>query len=205
MAKKTKKKKAAKKATPSKKSAAKKVVVSKAPVVSNKAPAAPKKKNNFSLSVGSWHIATLGPLGYFPKGPGTIGSLVALPVVYLLSYLSAPFLWFTIFILFLLGLLAVQQFTQDKTEKDPSCVIIDEVVGQMIPFVVVLPELMHGPMLLVGFLLFRFFDIFKFGAVAFWDRKKTPMGVMMDDVTAGIFAGFIMAMIQIVIVEFWGM
>ena len=73
----------------------------------------------------------------------------------------------------------------------------------MIPFMVVLPEFMHWPMLFTGFVLFRFFDIFKFGAVAFWDRRKNPMGVMMDDVTAGICAGFIMAMIQVVIVEFF--
>ena len=168
----------------------------------------PKRKVwKFSFNILTWKLAplaTLGPLGYFPKGSGTIGSLVALPLVYLLSYLSVSLFWFITLILFILGLVAVEQFTRDKSEKDPHCVIIDEVVGQMIPFMVILPEFMHWPVLFLGFALFRFFDIFKFGIVAFWDRRKNPLGVMMDDVTAGLCSGFIMAMIQVIVVEVFG-
>lgn len=166
-----------------------------------------KKKLPFSWDIRTWNIsslATLGPIGYFPKAPGTIGSLVALPLVYLLSYLSAPLLWLSVLLLFVLGLVSVEQFTHDKHEKDPSCVIIDEVVGQMIPFMVILPEFIHWPVLFAGFVLFRFLDVYKFGAVAYWDRQKNPMGVMMDDVTAGLSTGFIMAMLQVVVVDMFG-
>ena len=123
----------------------------------------PKEK----LSLAS--LATLGPIGYFPKGPGTIGSLVALPIAYAVG---RPALWFLTLILLVIGLLSIHQFTANKKEKDPSCVIIDEVVGQLITFFIVIPNFMHWPALLLGFLLFRFFDIFKFGPVAFFDRKK---------------------------------
>lgn len=166
-----------------------------------------KNKLPFTWSVRTWNIsalATLGPIGYFPKAPGTVGSLVALPLVYLLSYLSAPLMWVSVFLLFILGLVAIEQFTHNKQDKDPSCVIIDEVVGQMIPFTVILPTFIHWPVLFLGFALFRFFDIYKFGAVAYWDQRKNPMGVMMDDVTAGLCTGFIMAMLQVVVVDMFG-
>ena len=135
------------------KKTAKKTAVKRAKAKKTVAPTPKKqKKLKFSWAVRTWHLAplaTLGPVGYFPKGPGTMGSLAALPFIYLLSYGSSILLWLTIVVLFLLGLIAVKQFTENKTEKDPSCVIVDEVVGQMIPFVVVLPEFMHWPMLFV--------------------------------------------------------
>lgn len=146
-------------------------------------------------------LATLGKLGYFPKGSGTIGSLVALPIVYLTAKTSISLLWITTILLFIFGLLAIQKFTANKPEKDPGCVIVDEVVGQLLTFFVVAPNFLHWPFLFIGFILFRLFDIFKFGPVAFWDRRKTPMGVMMDDVTAGIFAGFILSMLQVIMLE----
>jgi len=131
--------------------------------------------------------------------------LVALPFAYILNHISPTLLWLFVFVMFGIGLVAVRQYTADKTEKDPSCVIIDEVVGQMIPFMVVIPDFMHWPMLFFGFALFRFFDIFKFGPMAFWDRRKDAVGVMMDDVCAGIFAGFMLSMMQVVMVEVYGM
>ena len=148
-------------------------------------------------------LATLGPLGYFPKGSGTLGALVALPIAYLLNRTCLPLLWLAIPVLALIGLVAIYQFTLHRKEKDPSCVIIDEVVGQLIPFVVIIPEFMHWPMLFAGFVLFRLFDIFKFGPVAFWDRRKDAIGVMMDDVAAGIIAGFILAWLQAFVVFFY--
>ena len=150
-------------------------------------------------------LSTLGPLGFFPKGSGTIGALVSLPLAYLLVSICPSLLWIVTAVLFVLGLFSIKEFTRNLTEKDPGCVIIDEVVGQLVTFMVVLPDFMHWPMLIFGFALFRFFDIFKFGAVAYWDRQKTPLGVMMDDITAGIFSGFILSMMQVLLVEIFGM
>ena len=159
----------------------------------------PIKKTSFKFA----DVATLGPLGYFPKGPGTIGSLVALPVAYGLSMISVHLLWLFVLVMFFVGLYATAAYTADKAEKDPHCVIIDEFVGQMIPFVIIIPDFFHWPIILMGFLLFRLFDIFKFGPMAAWDRRKTPLGVMMDDVSAGIFAAFVLSMMQVVMVEYF--
>jgi len=157
----------------------------------------PKKK----LSLAP--LATLGAVGYFPKGSGTLGALVALPIAYLLNRTCLPLFWLVTAMSIIVGLIAVHQFTLRRKEKDPSCIIIDEVVGQLIPFVVIIPEFMHWPMLLTGFLLFRLFDIFKFGPVAFWGKRKDALGVMMDDVAAGILAGFVLAWLQAIIVFFY--
>ena len=160
----------------------------------------PPKKKSFSWKQPkTWPIAplaTLGPLGYFPKGPGTIGALAALPIAYLASTTSIYLLWLITLACIALGLLAIAQFTENSKEKDPGCVIVDEVAGQLVAFGAIIPQLMHWDMLLLGFVLFRVFDIFKFGSVAYWDRQKNPLGVMMDDITAGVFAGFILAIIQ---------
>jgi len=173
-----------------------------------KAVKMPQKEQNVVKKASTRHkrslsaLATLGPIGYFPKGSGTVGSLVALPIAYLLSITCLPLLWIATVLLALVGTLAIHQFTANKKDKDPGCVIIDEVVGQLITFAVIIPAFMHWPVLLIGFLLFRFFDIFKFGPVAFWDRREDAIGVMMDDVSAGIISAFILAMMQAMTVEF---
>ena len=148
-------------------------------------------------------LATLGPLGYFPKGPGTIGSLVALPIAYLASTTSIYLLWFVALLFFILGLIATHQFTKNSQEKDPGCVIVDEVAGQLVTFLVIIPPFMHWDMLLLGFIFFRVFDIFKFGPVAYWDRRKNPLGVMMDDITAGVFAGFVLSIVQTLAISYF--
>ena len=118
-----------------------------------------KKKFNWqrpeTWSFGS--LATLGPVGFFPKGSGTVGALIALPIAYFASHISIYLLWAVTLCFFGAGLFAIQQFTADKAEKDPSCVIVDEVAGQLVTFLVVIPQLMHWPMLLLGFALFLFF------------------------------------------------
>lgn len=169
-----------------------------------KIPTKPSKKKFNWKQPQTWQLApfaTLGPIGYFPKGSGTIGSLVALPLAYLASSLGIYWLWAVTLCVFLLGLRAVGQFTADSKEKDPGCVIVDEVAGQLVAFWVVLPQFMHWPILLIGFVLFRFFDICKFGPVAFWDRRKKPLGVMMDDIMAGAFSGFILAVLQVMAIS----
>lgn len=165
------------------------------PKATNKKPHCPKATPGYLTK-----LATLGPVGYFPKGAGTLGSLAALPLAYLASNLGLPFLWGLTALVFILGLKSVEKFTANMTEKDPNCVIIDEVAGQLMAFLTILPDFMHWPMLLLGFVLFRFFDIFKFGLVAFWDRRKKPLGVMMDDIAAGALTGLILTIVQIFLI-----
>ena len=143
------------------------------------------------------YIATVAHAGYFPAGSGTIGSLIALPIAYVLNQTNLIAMWISILLAMWIGVWAIQKFTENKVEKDPSSVIIDEVVGQSIAFALVAPGLLHWPVLLIGFILFRFFDICKFGLVKYFDKQKNAWGVMMDDVIAGLQTTFILVLLQI--------
>lgn len=133
-------------------------------------------------------LATLGPIGHFPKAPGTWGSLAAA--------VAAPWLFlpFPILgrVLILLSVLVVGVWACSRAEtfygrKDPGCVIIDELLGQWLAL------LFFGSMplwyLAIAFGLFRFFDILKPWPVK-WAENTFPggLGVMLDDGVAGLYA-----------------
>ncbi|MDC0335383.1 phosphatidylglycerophosphatase A [Pseudodesulfovibrio sp.] len=137
-------------------------------------------------------LATLGPIGHFPKAPGTWGSLASIVAA---PWLFLPFpLWGRVCIL--IGILIVGTWACSRAEivmgkKDPGCVIIDELFGQWLTllFFSGLPILF----LVFGFVLFRIFDIFKPWPVQ-WAETAFPggLGVMIDDGVAGLYAlGFL--------------
>lgn len=139
--------------------------------------------------------------GLLPKAPGTWGSLAALPVGWVLHGLGGPILLGAATIVaFVLGLWATKEFTKDTEDHDPSEIVIDEVVGMWIA----LMPLSFGmwymgakdwafpyPGWVTAFIMFRLFDIWKPWIVGWADRMHTPMGVMLDDVLAGIMAAFV--------------
>lgn len=133
-------------------------------------------------------LATLGPIGHFPKAPGTWGSLA--------SVVAAPWLFlpFPIWgrILILAAVLAIGTWACSRAEdvmgsKDPGCVIIDELFGQWLAllFFSAMPLWALG----LSFLFFRGFDIFKPWPVK-WAETAFPggLGVMIDDGVAGLYA-----------------
>ncbi len=137
-------------------------------------------------------LATLGPIGHFPKAPGTWGSLASIVAAPWL-YLSLP-LWGRVAALaaiFLVGIWACARAEVIFDKKDPGCVIIDELFGQWLALL-----FFYGlPIwyLIVGFGLFRFFDILKPWPVK-WAEDAFPggLGVMLDDGVAGLYAmGFL--------------
>lgn len=138
--------------------------------------------------------ATWFGLGLMPKASGTFGSLGALPLVWLLVYAGygVGALFIAAAMLFFAGVWATHQIISGQKDKDPSKVVIDEVVGQILSFALVWPELdtvAGWKFYLAGFVLFRFFDICKMGPVKFFDRRvHNAWGVMLDDVFAGIIA-----------------
>ena len=143
-------------------------------------------------------IATVFGVGYAPKASGTFGSLVALPIVWLLHYYHADAytMLALAIIIFFAGVWATHKIIANQKDKDPSIVVVDEVVGQMISFGLVWSHLdaPFAPALyLCAFALFRLFDIFKIGPVKFFDRKvHNAWGVMLDDVFAGIIAAAVL-------------
>ncbi len=142
-------------------------------------------------------IGTVCGVGYLRPAPGTWGSLAALPLAWLLHMLGGfPLLAIATGAAFVGGLWATRVMTAAQDNHDPSEIVIDEVVGQFIAlWAISYPSWAHGieitalwPGWIAGFLLFRLFDITKPGPVGWADRRNDAMGVMLDDVIAGLFA-----------------
>ena len=131
-------------------------------------------------------IGTMFYIGKIPFASGTWGSLVAL----ILWYLIKPKIIDPLFLLitgglFFIGIAVSEIITRELDNHDPKEIIIDEWVGMWIALYLVPHSIFWG---LVSFFLFRFFDIFKPGPVQIMDDIHSPIGVMLDDVVAGILA-----------------
>lgn len=123
--------------------------------------------------------------GYSPVAPGTAGSVVGVALFWLIHDLPA---WLYIVItvaIILIGIPLSTRAEQLLGQKDAKPIVIDEIAGQLIalfaaPFT---PLAVAG-----GFLLFRLFDIWKFGPMAQLEKLPGGTGIMLDDVAAGLFA-----------------
>ncbi|MEM9636719.1 MAG: phosphatidylglycerophosphatase A [Pseudomonadota bacterium] len=142
-------------------------------------------------------IGTVLGVGYIRPAPGTWGSLVALPWAWLLHVLGGfPLLLIAVLAGFAKGWWATGIMTQDSVDHDPSEIVVDEVVGQWIALLPLsyaawsmgLDVLVMWPGWIAAFVLFRLFDILKPGPIGWADRRGDALGVMLDDVIAGIFA-----------------
>ena len=142
-------------------------------------------------------IATVGGAGYLRPAPGTWGSLVALPMAYALHQLGGfPLLALATVICTGLGIWATAEMTKGKSDHDPSEIVSDEVAGHWLAiWAISYPAWAKGieitalwPGWIAAFVLFRLFDIWKPGPVGWADGKEGPVGVMMDDVIAGLLA-----------------
>ncbi|MGB7321587.1 MAG: phosphatidylglycerophosphatase A [Albidovulum sp.] len=143
-------------------------------------------------------VATFFGAGLLRPAPGTWGSLAALPVGWVVATLAGPwgFLCATIAV-FALGWAATAIETRGKDDHDPSEIVIDEVAGQWIALLPVVMGAAHvgadllalWPGWVAAFALFRLFDIWKPWLVGWADRRGDALGVMLDDVIAGVFAG----------------
>ena len=131
-------------------------------------------------------IGTVSYVGRLPIAPGTWGSLAALIAWYVLvPFISDPFFLLIISIIFFIGIAASEILIEAWDDTDPKAVVIDEWVGMWIALYLVPHDLMWG---VVAFLLFRLFDILKPGPIQIMDDLHSAIGVMMDDVVAGILA-----------------
>jgi len=147
-------------------------------------------------------IATAGGAGYFPIAPGTAGSVVGIAVVVGLAQLrlnrtaSIAVLGAASLILFALGVWAAGIAESYFGRVDPGQVVVDEVVGQMLTFLL-LPHA-TWKWLLGGFLLFRAFDILKPFPARQAERFPRGWGIMIDDVVAGVYGLAVLAVIGLV-------
>ncbi|RYH10300.1 phosphatidylglycerophosphatase A [Tropicimonas sp. IMCC6043] len=148
-------------------------------------------------------VATFLGVGLLRPAPGTWGSAAAIPVAYFLHLNGGfPALAVGTLIAFICGLGATALYTEGLEDPDPSRVVIDEVVGMWIALWPLSFGLWHAglptdifpyPGWIGGFLMFRLFDIWKPWPVSWADRLHTPLGVMLDDVIAGLMAAVVVS------------
>ena len=145
----------------------------------------------------SLFVTMLG-LGKIKIIPGTFGSLVTVILLYIFFHIlniSTSIVLLFLIIVFIYSFPAVASHIEDREDKDPGEIVIDEFIGQSIP--IYLYEVSHGTekspneaIIFYGvcFILFRFFDILKPFPVSFFDKNfKNSFGVIMDDVCAGLY------------------
>lgn len=160
-----------------------------------------------SSQISVWSaFAYVYPFGLIPKAPGTWGSLVGLAFVWGLHSWAGNdqslgftmqsgfvFPWWGMLVMATALAWWIIRKTEEQTEQhDDQRIVIDEVVGQMWAFALVVPQ---GWNLLAGFALFRLFDITKPGPIGWADRRiPGASGTLLDDV----FAGWVTAVILFV-------
>jgi phosphatidylglycerophosphatase A len=136
-------------------------------------------------------IASVFYIGYLPVAPGTLGSLVGLIVYYFVK--DNPItMGVAILIVTALGFLTAGRAEKIFGGKDPDEIVIDELSGMLISLYL-LPSSMGY--VVSGFILFRFFDIVKPKPIQSFEELKGSLGIMSDDLIAGLYANM---MLQIV-------
>ena len=135
-------------------------------------------------------IATCGYLGYVPLAPGTFGSAAGLAVFVLVRNTGSPIVEGAVIVaLFAIGIWSATIAERHFGGVDPSAVVVDEVVG-MLMTLAFLPVSATGA--IVGFLVFRVFDVFKPWPSGRFERLPGGLGVMADDGMAAIYGNLVM-------------
>jgi phosphatidylglycerophosphatase A len=131
-------------------------------------------------------IATGAYTGYLPKAPGTWGSILGVGLWAGLHRLELLPYTGVVAVLFVIGTACAGSAEKIVDRGDPGIVVIDEIVGQLIALAAV-P--FHPVAALMGFFLFRIFDIFKPFPANWLDKHiHGGLGIMLDDVVAGLYA-----------------
>ena len=131
--------------------------------------------------------------GYSPFVPGTMGTLIAIPVYYFLSNIPSPIYEITLSGFLFLSIWFSEKAEVSFTKKDDRRIVIDEMMGFLITMLW-LPKTIFTVM--AGFFLFRFFDILKpFPIRNIEVRLKGGWGIVLDDVLAGVYANIILQII----------
>jgi phosphatidylglycerophosphatase A len=129
-------------------------------------------------------IATVAGVGHAPVAPGTVASALTALLLGLLAPSRSTLLLLLVAVI-LIGTWAAQVAERSLGRKDPGAIVIDEVAGMALSVLMV--PLTPG-VLLAGFVLFRVFDVFKPYPANALQRLRGGVGVMVDDVVAGLYA-----------------
>jgi len=163
-----------------------------------RAPRARSASDSLALALATWGV------GFIPGAPGTYGSAVGVGLYLLVESAGArvsAFASLRVTLLLLLiagvtfaGVWAATRAEQITARKDPGIVVADEVAGQLIAFLFV-PSGAGWWAILAGFVFFRLFDIWKPYPIRRLEKLRSGLGVMADDVLAGIYAAMVMSLL----------
>lgn len=138
-------------------------------------------------------IASVFYIGYLPVAPGTLGSLASLVLYYFICH-DALIMAVVILIVIILGFMTAGRVEKVFGEKDPGEIVIDEFAGMLISLYRLPPTMGY---VVTGFLLFRFFDIVKPKPIQSLEKLKGSLGIMSDDIIAGVYANIALQIIYI--------
>jgi phosphatidylglycerophosphatase A len=141
----------------------------------------------------AWLLATWFGCGKSRQAPGTVGSLAALlPVIAMITYDVAAWRWVVIALVAVFtvpGIWAAGVHARRIGRKDPGEVVVDEVLGQWVT-IAFATQLTWGGVV-IAFVLFRLFDILKPPPVRQVEALPGGLGIVADDLAAGVFAGLV--------------
>ena len=154
-------------------------------------------------------ISTFFGNGYISKIPGTFTSLSTLIILYILfevfQFKNLNYILILFSITFFYSFYAVMDSETEFENKDPRQIVIDEVLGQAIPLILIVylssKNLINIPVEIyyfLSFIFFRFFDIVKPFPVSYFDKQhKNFFGIIMDDIMAGLYTMLIIYLISL--------
>lgn len=142
------------------------------------------------------HFLALGfGSGLAPKAPGTFGTLMAVPLVILVSPIESFYLALIIVLMSITGVYICGKAAADAGVHDHGAIVWDEIVGLLITMFM-MP--ISWQSIVTGFILFRFFDILKPWPISYLDKNcHGGFGIMIDDIVAGFVSLFFMWLIFI--------
>ncbi len=147
-----------------------------------------KTRDRLALAIATWFGC-----GYAPKAPGTTGSAAAIAIAWLLArYAGWEAPWFGVLALALCApaVWAAGATARIAKKEDPNIVVVDEVAGQWIALAGA--TALNWKSFLLAFLLFRLFDIRKPPPVRQCERLPGGLGIMADDVAAGLLSALVL-------------
>lgn len=162
----------------------------------------------------NWFFLTVGYSGLFPKAPGTMGTIVSLPIgIAILLYLGPQTLFLATILITLIAIKSIDKHESTSNEHDDSRIVIDELVGMWFALSIApgigfdIATLMHWEngialQIALSFIFFRIYDIKKPSIIGRIDREaKGGIGVMGDDIIAGFAAGISSALVWQIIMK----
>ena len=156
----------------------------------------------------NWFFITLGYSGLAPKAPGTVGTLVSLPLgVLVLMYFGSQTLFLATALISIIAIKAINKYEAQSGVHDDKRIVIDELAGMWFALSIAPAVMIESSQMMVwengfiiqallSFALFRYFDIAKPSIIGRIDREvQGGLGVMGDDIIAGFAAGISSALI----------